>query len=67
MKKKTVTLPIRVIKEILRYVPRDEIEKIQKGLTKMEIKSAPADHLLSLKGIASIGGDAVEDTERIWG
>ena len=67
MKEKTVTLPIRLIKEILRYVPPEEMESVQKGLIIKKIISAPAEHLLSPKGIASIGGDALEDTERIWG
>lgn len=67
MKEKTITLPLRVIKEILRHIPREEIEKLQKGFMKKEPKSVSADHLLRLTGIASIGGDAVEDTERIWG
>lgn len=66
MKEKTVTLPIRIIKEIFRYVPPEDIERIQKEMKRKEVVSSPAGRLLKLKGIASIGGDALEDTERIW-
>jgi len=68
MKEKTIRLPLSVIREILRHIPREEIERLQKGFfEKKEIMSVSADHLLRLTGIASIGRDAVEDTERIWG
>ena len=66
MKEITIKLPIRVIKEILRHIPREELERLQKGVPKRKIKSVSADYLLKLDGITSIGGDAVEETERIW-
>ena len=67
IKEKTIRLPLTVIREILRHIPREEIEKLQKGFMKKEPKSVSADHLLRLTAIATVGGDAVEDTERIWG
>ncbi|MCD6101155.1 MAG: hypothetical protein J7K33_11315 [Candidatus Marinimicrobia bacterium] len=64
MQEITLKLPIKVIMEILRRVPRKELEKLQRETR--EVKSVPASHLTKLVGIASIGGDALEDTERVW-
>ncbi|MDI6793132.1 MAG: hypothetical protein QME81_09735 [bacterium] len=58
---------LRRAKEMLRRIPRRELEKIQKEIKTKEVKSVPAERLLRLTGIASIGGDAVKDTERMWG
>jgi len=66
MKEITIRLPIRVIKEILDRVPREELKKLQAGIPTRKVKSVSADSLLKLDGIASIGGDAIEDTEKIW-
>jgi len=66
MKQTTIKLPIRVIKEILHCMPRKEAEKLLKASVKKEVKSISAAHLGQLDGIASIGGDAVKDTEAAW-
>lgn len=65
MKDVAVRLPSEVIIEILRRVPRWKLKKLQTVLKK-EVKSVPAGQLLNLTGIASIGGDALSDTERVW-
>jgi len=62
----TIELPLELIKEILRRVPSEELEKLQKRPPKREIKSVSADHLLRLAGIVAIGGNAMEDTEKVW-
>lgn len=66
MKEITIRLPVRVIKEILGRVPREELKKLQAGISPRKVKSVPAGALLKLDGITSIGGDAIEDTEKIW-
>ena len=66
MKEITIKLPIRLIKEILNHIPREEVERLQGLSFKRDVKSVSADYLLKLDGIASIGGNAVEDTETIW-
>ncbi len=62
MEEITIKLPLELIKQILRRVPAKELEKLRKK----EIKSVPADYLLKLAGIVAIGGNAMEDTERVW-
>ena len=64
MKEITLKLPTKVIMEILRRVPLKELEKLRR--VRREVKSVPASRLAKLVGIASIGGDALEDTERVW-
>jgi hypothetical protein len=66
MEEITIKLPLELIKQILRHVPAKELEKLRKGPRKKEIKSMPADYLLELAGIVAIGGNAMEDTERVW-
>jgi hypothetical protein len=44
-----------------------ELAVLQKDSLRGAVKSAPATNLLKLNGIASIGGDTVEDTEKLWG
>ena len=66
MNEVTIRLPISVIKEMLRRLPREELKKLQTGILNRKVKSLSADALLRLDGIASIGGDALEDTEKIW-
>lgn len=62
----TIKVPLELIKEILRRVPHAELEKLQKRPRKRKINSVPADHLLKLTGIIAIGGNAMEDTEKVW-
>jgi len=64
MKEITIKLPIKVVEEILRRVPREELGKIERR--KHTIKSVPVRKLTKLIGIASLGGDALKDTEKIW-
>ena len=66
MEEITIKLPLELIKQILRCVPAKELEKLRKGRQKKEIKSMPAAYLLDLAGIVDIGGNAMEDTERVW-
>lgn len=66
MEEITIKLPLELIKQILRRVPPKELEKLRKKPRKREIKSVSADHLLKLAGIVAIGGNAMEDTERVW-
>lgn len=66
MKEITIRLPIQVIKEILRRIPREELKNLKAGISPRKVKSVPAAALLKLDGITSIGGDAIEDTEKIW-
>lgn len=66
MKEITIKLPIQLIKEILRRVPSEELKNLQAGISPKKVKSAPAAALVKLDGITSIGGDAIEDTEKIW-
>jgi len=66
MREITIRLPIQVIKEILRRVPPEELKNLQAGISPRKVKSVPAAALLKLDGITSIGGDAIEDTEKIW-
>jgi len=66
MKEITIRLLIQVIKQILGQVPREELKKLQAGIPTRKVKSVPAAALLKLDGITSIGGDAIEDTEKIW-
>jgi len=66
VKQATIKLPIRLIKDILHCMPPKEAEKLLKAALKKEVKSVSAVHLVKLDGIASIGGDAVKDTEALW-
>jgi hypothetical protein len=66
MKDIAIKLPSELIMEILRRIPRRQLEEIQKEIKKEDVKSVPAEHLLKLTGIASIGGDALKDTEKVW-
>ncbi|MEK9149826.1 MAG: hypothetical protein AAB267_07255 [Candidatus Desantisbacteria bacterium] len=59
-------LPSEIIMEILRRIPQRQLRRLQKEL-KEEVTSVSAEHLLGLTGIASVGGDALFDTERVWG
>ena len=65
MKNIVFKFPSRVITEMLRQIPKRELEKLQRE-SKREIVSVPSAHLLKLTGITSIGGDALADTERVW-
>jgi|LGVE01.1.fsa_nt_gb hypothetical protein len=67
MKEKTIRLPLRIIKDILRNIPPRELAVLQKDSLRGAVKSAPATNLLKLDGIVAVGGDALEDTEKIWG
>lgn len=62
----TVRLPKHVVLDILKQIPKEELDEILPTLGKRNLKSLPAKDLLKLAGIVSIGGDALEDTERIW-
>ncbi len=62
----TLKLPSEVIMEILRRIPQKQWKGLQEG-AKKELKSVSAEHLLGLTGIASVGGYALFDTERVWG
>lgn len=64
MKEITLKLLIKVLREILRRLPREELKKIEREL--IEVKSIPASRLTKLAGIASIGGNAITDTESVW-
>jgi len=58
-------LPLEIIMEILRRIPQRQLKELQNRF-KEDVKSVPAERLLKLTGIVSIGGDAVSDTERVW-
>lgn len=62
-----IKLPKRVIKEILKFIPPEEIADIMKESKKREhIKGSSPKTLLALAGIMNIGGNALKDTEEIW-
>ena len=65
MKEITIRVPIWLIREMLRRVHLEELKKLQTGILPRKVKSVSADVLLRLDGIASIGGDAIENTEKI--
>ncbi len=62
----TLKIPSEVIMKILRRIPQRQLRELQGKIQREEVKSVPAGYLLKLAGIASIGGDAVKDTEEVW-
>lgn len=64
MEEVTIKLPLKVIRELLSYVPEKELENLRKK--KRKIKSVPMSHLRKLIDMVSIGGDALKDTEEVW-
>lgn len=49
--------------EVLVVFPAARVEALKREI---ERKAVPASHLRRLEGIASIGGDALEDSERLY-
>ncbi len=62
----TLKIPSEIIIKILRRIPRKQLRELQQKIQREEVRSVPAGDLLKLAGIASIGGDAVKDTEEVW-
>ena len=61
-------LPSDKLVEVLDFVQfLKERKREQSGTaSRIEVKTVPASHLKSLLGLISIGGDALEDTERLY-
>ena len=61
-------LPSDKLVEVLDFVQfLKERQREQGGMaSRIEVKAVPASHLKSLLGLISIGGDALEDTERLY-
>ena len=62
----TLKIPSELIMKILRRIPRNQLKELQEKIQGEKVRSVPAGNLLKLAGIASIGGDAVKDTEEVW-
>jgi hypothetical protein len=69
MEELTVRFPKRVILELLRQIPKEQLEElIQESREKAQLKPirvAP-ESLDILTGLSSVGGDAVQDTETVY-
>jgi len=62
----TLKIPSELIMKILRRIPGNQLRELQEKIQGEKVRSVPAGNLLKLAGIASIGGDAVKDTEEVW-
>lgn len=70
MTKVTLDLPKGEIVRILSQLSSEEREEIIRGVGKeyreLKPKFVPVEEVLKLKGIISVGGDALIDSERIY-
>jgi len=76
MRRNTAALREETIR-VLQQLPHDEIAEVldfalfvqsrkKRDEPEFEVKAVPIETLEPLIGIMSIGGDALEDSERIW-
>lgn len=69
MEEVSVKLPKRILLELLRRIPRKELEGLiqeTKGKPQFEPVRVDPQSLDKLTGIVSVGGDALHDTEAIY-
>lgn len=69
MEELTVRLPKQMLLDLLRQVPRKELESLIREITgksQLEPVRVPSQSLDKLTGLISVGGDALQDTEAIY-
>lgn len=69
MEELTVRLPKQMLLDLLRQVPRKELESLLREITgksQLEPVRVPSQSLDKLTGLISVGGDALQDTEAIY-